>query len=296
MSYDDIIEDTFPENWNDDLVNLSTIQDIFEVSPEDLRAIASIFPSLRNQFNINGLMDFSNQMKSWVEGVLKKSDDGIFIRTSYGSFKQNPFSYAPITSWSDINSTFRWPDTRIEKFLRNRLTFGEPIHIIASPWYDIPSWSEFRVFIRERKTVGVSQYNHHQAYTEINTHIDAIKASLLDLNDQLIEALHMDTVIADVFMKQQSDGKLKAIIIEINPFIQQADPCLFSWNNGGDFDGTFRFRKNVHNPYRGKYSQIVQRSELEVFRESDYGRQGGEELPKIGENTLQSFDSSQYRR
>ena len=31
-------------------------------------------------------------------------------------------------------------------------------------------------------------------------------------------------------------------LIEINPFFEMTDPCLFDWRGGGDFDRTFRYK------------------------------------------------------
>ncbi|SFA62819.1 protein of unknown function, partial [Paracoccus halophilus] len=110
-------------------------------------------------------------------------------------------------------------------------------------WHDIPLWSEFRIFIRDRRVIGISQYHHQSGFAEIPANERAIKASLSDFCRDLLDALHMETVVADVFVERQDNGSFKTTLIELNPFIQRTDPCLYTWKNGGDFDGGFRYRE-----------------------------------------------------
>lgn len=90
--------------------------------------------------------------------------------------------------------------------------------------------------------IGVSQYQHQSSFPDISANEYAIKASLSDFSRDLLDALHTETVVADVFVERQEKGRFRTTLIELNPFIQRTDPCLYSWKNGGDFDGGFRYR------------------------------------------------------
>ncbi|RJE82568.1 cell division cycle protein 123 family protein [Paracoccus onubensis] len=241
MSYDDSIELTFAENWPAEIRAISMPMGIHYLNQQDIFALSSSFETLRNEFNIPKVLDFSLDIEEFISGELEKYPKGIFIKTSYGMFKQNPFAYSPIFSMRDFNSNVRWPDHRIENFLRNRLKFRSPFCISASPWVDIHPGTEFRIFISDRQNLGVSQYHCNQFYKLIHEDLKIIKASLASFSSRLVEVLHMDSVVADVFVHKDADGKCKTTLIELNPFNSLTDPCLFSWVGGGDFDGTFRY-------------------------------------------------------
>lgn len=60
---------------------------------------------------------------------------------------------------------------------------------------------------------------------------------------KLIPMLHIEHVVADIAVTYQ-DGNFNVFLIELNPFIQRTDACLFSWSNGGDFNGRIRINRS----------------------------------------------------
>lgn len=133
-----------------------------------------------------------------------------------------------------------------------------------------PPWSEFRLFIRDRKLVGASQYRAQEAFPEVAELSEKIGAALMRFGSLLIAGLHLNDAVADVQIEDQGGEAIGTVLIDLYPFDSRTDPCLFNWRDGGDFDGSFRFRKDVHNPYRGETHRVLHRSDLGLFREAEY--------------------------
>lgn len=150
------------------------------------------------------------------------------------------------------------PNRRATAFIADSIVRGDPLDLYATAWREMLPWSEFRLVIRESRVVGVSQYHHRAVHPALRDRAEAVASSLSCFGRRLIDALHMQTVVADVFVEPQDDGSFVSWLIELNPFIQRTDPCLFTWRDGGDFDGTIRFLKETANPYRGTMDHRLQ--------------------------------------
>lgn len=241
MPFEDTIELTLPDYWPDAIRELALPQQRFSLGEEDLLALASFFPRLRERLGLPGLLDFSDRLLAWAAGQVTQHESGVFFKTSYGMLKENPFAYGANHSVEDFVSCFRWHDTRFARFLASRILDGGEASIIASPWIDIPAWTEFRVFIRNRQIVGVSQYHTSGEYPQIIVNKQRILSAISDLSRPLLANLHLDDVVADICVREYAAGVWTAALIELNPMMVLTDPCLFSWANGGAFDGSFRY-------------------------------------------------------
>lgn len=120
-------------------------------------------------------------------------------------------------------------------------------HIFVRQWIDIPRWSELRCFMRNRKLVGISQYYYHDPLPElIDDEIrEGMDWAVRKFFDDFVKVCHLDDVVFDVYVKLRKRGchrEWEVRLIEINPFFEMTDPCLFDWRDDGkDFDGSFRF-------------------------------------------------------
>ena len=114
--------------------------------------------------------------------------------------------------------------------------------LIISPWRDIAPTSEFRLFYAGGRMVGASQYHHSRVYPEMVNRKQELAAALSVITPQIGQALHMSDVVVDIELILQPGGAPIGRVIELNPYLSITDPCLFSWANGGNFDGTLRVR------------------------------------------------------
>jgi hypothetical protein len=128
-------------------------------------------------------------------------------------------------------------------------------HIFVRQWLDFEPWQEFRCFQRGGKLVGISQYNYLQdaVFPEIKKHHDTIRWGIETFHGDFRKACHLEDVVFDVIVSIRTNsatpyGSEKSVevkLLEINPFFEFTDPCLFDWRNGGSsLDGTMKFHED----------------------------------------------------
>lgn len=258
----------YREYWPDAIDALAGQFPRIDLSNDDAFAIGTFTEQFRVEHAVGSVEPISDDLLNEIMGYLP--DEGALPKLQLG-----------FRSWSMparaqdkriLRATIQASHIRRAQFIHDCLKEGETVALFLLPSQNPAPWSEFRLFIRDRKIIGVSQYHHQEAYPEIQENREAIKASLIPFSRQLIDALHMDTVVADVFVEQQADDSFKTTLIELNPFIHRTDPCLYSWKNGGDFDGGIRYRKLRYNPYRDTTHAGKSTEPLGLFREEDYRR------------------------
>ncbi len=139
---------------------------------------------------------------------------------------------------------------RMYEDLTLALNSGYAPHIFVREWIDIPKWAEFRCFLRNKRLAGVSQYYYHQYFPELDTNHDLVNHWLRYYVNNFIGPACADfpEVIFDVAAlinrretEIGTEVNVEFKLVEINPFFEMTDPCLFDWRGGGDFDETFRF-------------------------------------------------------
>lgn len=200
----------------------------------------------------------------------KNFDDRFFVQIGKRPWRRR-FSVAQPSLPDAFMYSFNREHMARSLYIHDSIKKNYPVFCYLYEDDAVSFWSEFRLFIRERKVIGVSPRHYHDAHPEIERYTMAIRTALSDFSDRLVEALHMETVVVDAFLTWQEDETFGTTLAELIPFDPHADPCLFTWRDGGDFDGTFRFRKATHNPYRGTMGQTVQRMDFGLFREEEYG-------------------------
>ncbi len=129
-----------------------------------------------------------------------------------------------------------------------------PPTLFVRQWIDLAKWQEWRCFMRGRKLVGISQGNYLDGrIAECVEHKDSVRWAIEQFFPRFREACHLDDVVFDVFVMRKEyvpADKIKTVtwevkLLEINPFFEFTDPCLFSWQKGGDFDGSIRVKATV---------------------------------------------------
>lgn len=122
------------------------------------------------------------------------------------------------------------------------LRAGYAPYVFAREWLAIEPWMELRCFMRERCLVGISQYHFdcREAGSMLHDRADEVLASTARFFRSFREACHLGTVVFDVAVRVNGNA-LDTTLIEINPWIPQTQPCLFSWASAGDFDSSLRY-------------------------------------------------------
>jgi hypothetical protein len=226
--------------WCDDLADLMLPFDRIFLSRADLIVIGAATPGFMRNLADPCPPDFSNVLKSDLAVMMSRYPMGAHLRLDLCSFKSEIGSPRAVGANGAL-WLLRQPNPRPAGLIKRGLQDGAELSLFLFPWLPIPKWAEFRIFIREHRVIGVSQYYSDGTYPEIAHHEAALKAALAGFAKVALPRLHLPDVALDVFAEPTPDG-FRIRLVELNPMVQRTDPCMFTWANGGDFDGSFRFR------------------------------------------------------
>ncbi|CAM2010537.1 hypothetical protein [Acanthopleuribacter pedis] len=145
-------------------------------------------------------------------------------------------------------------DSRRAAFdIRCAMDYSTMPRLFLRPWRTIPTWSEFRCFIQGGEVVGISQYDFRDLGRSeiIVQHAERIEAVLREALAAMLPEFHLPDIIADLILVPNEDdrkeitkdavtnNRFDAMLLELNPFIVQTNPALFTWLE--PFDRRFRF-------------------------------------------------------
>lgn len=264
-----IVEPTFIQNWPEALKALSmpslgwplsdgqrdaliaaTWATDGEDPPQD--AFGSIRPD-ETRAQLDGLQADIDRKIGELRDVRRRLD-------SRGEFFVRLGSRSPKDSWYGIRNGFGVREgrkalrilmdstERIHDDLVSDRLAGSPSWIFLREWIDIPDWAEFRCVLRGGAYAGASQYacRDGQSWPILAGRREEIAAALEVFCIKVSEAVAHRTaeragdLVVDVGFV---DGRLeRPVLVEINPFLDLTDPCLF--NGGWPAPGTapeFRF-------------------------------------------------------
>lgn len=239
---------TYLEAWPDALRRLSIAQVGRELTVRECNAL--MWFQDPETFQEDG--EALTGIESWIDSALVNFPNGGFVRLgsrspkdSYLAFDDEGFKILTGRKALDLFSD----SIRIFEDL-NLAGNGEYTPwIFIREWKDIPEWTEFRCFMRDRKLIGMSQYYYQSVYPELDQHKDVIQWGIERFfQNRFLPVIHMDHVVFDVFVsvkERHSCRQVEVKLLEINPFGPWTDPCLFSWLNQAGFDGTLRYMKPV---------------------------------------------------
>lgn len=255
--YFDHVRPTYLENWPAELCRLSIAQVDVPLTVIEAAQLGANIMELGEQFvPAGGTVPDITAIRERVQAAVSKFPSGAFVRLG---------SRSPKDAWIGHRLGFRITadgkphgdplrllldcSERIADDLLLAIANGYAPHIFVRQWLDFPPWAECRCFIRGRNLVGISQYNylHHEVFPEIAEHESLIRWGIgLFFERDFRPASHLDDVVMDVicFVRRiGNESSIEVKLLEINPFGQFTDPCLFDWRNGGNFDGSFRYHK-----------------------------------------------------
>ena len=242
------ISPTYIENWNPALYKLSIPQRGIRLSLEEVRGLGRSIHRWGKWFPDGPSASFQ-RVACKVACLLSTFPSGAFIRLGSRSAKDSYYALTRGLRVTDSQSAMRMltgGSLRVALDLILALRNQYKPYIFVRDWLNIPNWSEFRCFMKDRKLVGISQYDCKNLghCPEIAENKNRIKAAIEVFFKKFQSASHLDEVVFDVFLdvKQGRLGSsIDAKLLELNPFFQKTDPCLFDWSVENDFDGSFRF-------------------------------------------------------
>lgn len=234
---------TFIDHWPAEISALSIKTKIHPLSEHDKKALLSQHSDTRTLIGCGRRLQFSDSLLSWINESIKEYPNGVFARLGSCSFVTEARLPNPAFTTEHVVKLLMHPGERAAMLSYRCHIARQPISLCIRDWQDFPPWSEFRMFIKNKKLVGISQYHWRRCYPEIHENIDQIVRITRNTAIPLLESIHLDSVVADIYINC-SDSNKSWTLIELNPFLEYTDACLFSWQNGGDFDNTFRYKND----------------------------------------------------
>ncbi|GKV94873.1 regulator [Pectobacterium aroidearum] len=235
-------KETFIEKWPENILKLSFKSVGVEVSEKDAISIGARtddFIMTSEKFECH---PFSDLFLEDIRYGLSVIEHPVFLR--FGGVSYHEETCTRIESEVDVIRQLSTSSRRVASYLLDCLQSSTPVWLYLREWCDIPRWGEFRCFIRDRRVIGVSQYHCMEYFPFLKEKENEIRLQLIAFLQKLLPVLHVDSVVADVAMMYQG-GEFSTVLIELNPFIQRTDACLFSWINGGDFNGRIRVNQSI---------------------------------------------------
>jgi len=233
---------TFPENWPPTLTLASLPGVSVTLSDGDAETLGSQSALFREIYGDTRRIGFSKGFEKAIAKALDEFPEGVMPRIGMCSWKASTVVHAPCRSVADVMRVITANDPRVAQAIFDHGISKRRVVLHLRAWRDIPDWAEFRLFVKRRRLVGVSQYAWQQTFPQIAAQHAAIVTAVNTLLRDIWDDLHMDDVVIDVCVLPEGDG-LKAWLIELNPFDRRSDACLYRWENGGDFDGGFRYNR-----------------------------------------------------
>jgi hypothetical protein len=247
MNYWELVAPTYIENWTQKLYALSIPQIDVPLTLDEAKDMTAILWGEKPKGNFVSLTARLNE-------AIPKMPSGAFIRLGSRSPKDSSYGHLhgfKATTGKDALSLLVGDSERVFDDLCEAINHDYIPHIWIRQWIDIPKWSEFRCFMQDHKITGISQYYYRDgAFNEIIQNADTIKWAIEQFFPEFSQSCHLDSVVFDVFLKKRPYGDMTAWgvkLIEINPFFQLTDPCLFNWHKPEDFNGEFRYNKGAEN-------------------------------------------------
>jgi hypothetical protein len=239
---------TYIENWGKALSSLSVMQTDIPLSPVEARALA------RANRGLGPLCDRATTrpvelLVQRIDAALRAYPAGAFVRLGSRSAKDSRYALRRglrVTDGQAAISMLTEGSQRVAFDLRLASLHGYQSHIFVRQWCDIPAWAELRCFMRGRQLIGISQYDCRNLghCPEIAGNAERIRSAIAVFFEKIRLVSPLDDVVFDVFVllsSPSSDDPVAVTLLELNPFFHRTDACLFTWRNGGDFDGSFRF-------------------------------------------------------
>lgn len=264
QSYWDVAVPTFMENWPSELHSLSIPSAGRRLMMSEMRTLGSYIIELGEGFEKvpENREEIRDRLIASLDTRLKEFPQGVFVRL--GSRSPKDAFYYPmnktqppngqIVTAQQVFDCLTGGSERIYEDLQQQIAMGYPSSIWLRQGLELPEWSEFRCFMKDRKLIGISQYYYRTPYKEIAEDAGGIKWAIECFFNSLFQSrCHLDSVVFDVFVKRRGSQSClyEVKLLEINPFFQLTDPCLFDWNKPDDFKGQLRYREELGGHQRG---------------------------------------------
>jgi hypothetical protein len=185
--------------------------------------------------------EFSEALGRWLGHALSRFPGGVFLRLGGRSFVHATRGPRPIRTVEEAFALLKDPGERVVRMAWRCRLSGKPLWLFARQWREIAPSEEFRLFIRGRRLIGVSQYHHRLVFAELSSRREELSGTIGGFAERLLPRIHLDDVVADIVVRLR-DPEPHVFLLELNPFMPVTGGALFAACSDDALDGTFRFR------------------------------------------------------
>jgi hypothetical protein len=228
---------TFLHHWPPAVAALSMPTRHRVLGEDDVRALLSHCPETRALIGYRSRLSFSESLLAWIEETVAGFSAGAFARLGGCSFTTSERDPRKISKGEQVERLLTHPGVRAASLAYMSLRAKQAVTLCIREWREIAPWSEFRIFIRRREVVGISQYHWRRIFPEIEENLEAAIDAASKAALAISAVAHLDDVVADIYLTALN-GQASWVLIEFNPY-PVSGRCLFD----AGFDLSFRYRR-----------------------------------------------------
>ena len=245
--------ETFIENWPSRLYNESIATSLFQLTQEEARALIetnAFFTDEEEKKPSEDSLSLVSDLAKKITEQIDRFPKGAYVKLGSRSPKDSYIGFREGFCCHDGYKAIRLfnDSERIEADLQSAMLNSYLPSIAVREWIKIPEWAKFRGFLKDKRLMGLSQYNYrdNKIYSEILENADSIQWAINRKAEQIAKFLPMSDVVVDFLYKVRAYNNERiseVILIEINPYDIWTDPCLFNWNKDSFENFEFRYNK-----------------------------------------------------
>ncbi len=123
------------------------------LSAEDTIALGACTPQFREAMKARGNYALSTGFLAALDKAMARFPDGAMPRIGYCSWKDSCLINEPARSARHVLSIITRPNPRVAAALQQNAVDGRETAFFLRQWVPIPPWSEFRMFMRKRRSL-----------------------------------------------------------------------------------------------------------------------------------------------
>lgn len=212
-------------DWNKELIE-NTIP--FEICHFDRKFVENYFGVMDGKYKFEDLVNdlykilipalnkFNCKDKFFLKLISRSPKDSMNIDRETG--KPKPFESVTDAVNSLLSSMRIFDDISLVSRI-------ETPCFVVRPYINFPAYKEWRVFIKNKTVIGISQYYYNTKFTELTK--EEIEFALSEIQKIITEVaipnFALENYVVDVIV---GDKNRKTILLEANPY-GLSDPCLY---------------------------------------------------------------------
>ena len=218
----------FTETGSSDTVDLTSVENKIDESIAAIREVTGSECKVFVRFSSRSPKDAIYLLEAFPTLIQEKLQElnSTDIYAKLHAFYMASTEILAISSGSEAVDLFR-KSSRIVGDLEHCLEVSEPMNLIVREFVQFPVKNELRGFVYQGSLTALTQYNRTcyfpdqvETKAEVEEKVHTFMEGFIVAMRSLLESFVVDLVV---------DTTSQVWVVEVNPFGELADSCLFSW-------------------------------------------------------------------